>query len=76
MRGRDQWVLIQSVIDHLGRVVHASFPIAEHMMDLEWPKDARNCRECWSALLVSKLVDDRIVVDPGQGHFLLVGWLC
>jgi hypothetical protein len=38
MRGRDQWVLVQAVIDHLGKDVHASSPIAERMMDLEWPK--------------------------------------
>jgi hypothetical protein len=49
MRGRDQLVLIQAVIDHLGQDVHTSSPIAEHMMDLEWPQDARNCVECWSA---------------------------
>jgi hypothetical protein len=28
MRGRDQWVLIQAVIDHLGQDVHTSSPIA------------------------------------------------
>jgi hypothetical protein len=49
MRGRDQWVLVQVVIDHFGQDVHASSPIVEHMMDLEWPKDARNYWECWSA---------------------------
>jgi hypothetical protein len=37
MRGRDQWVLIQAVIDHLGQDVHASYPIAKCMMNLEWP---------------------------------------
>jgi hypothetical protein len=37
MRGRDQWVLIQEVIDHLGHDVHTSSPIIERMMDLEWP---------------------------------------
>jgi hypothetical protein len=37
MRGRDQWVLIQAVIDHHGQDVHADSPIIEHMMDLEWP---------------------------------------
>jgi hypothetical protein len=44
MSSRDQWVLIQAVIDHLGQDVHAGSPIVEHMMDLEWPEDARNCR--------------------------------
>jgi hypothetical protein len=34
MRGRDQWVLIQAIIDHIGQDVHAGSPIAEHMMDL------------------------------------------
>jgi hypothetical protein len=29
--------------------VHADSPITECMMDLEWPQDARNCGECWSA---------------------------
>jgi hypothetical protein len=48
MRGRDQWVLILAVMDHLGQGVHASFVIAERMMDLDWPQDARNCGECWS----------------------------
>jgi hypothetical protein len=43
MRGRDQWVHIQAVIDHLGQDVHASSLIAECMMDLEWPQVARNC---------------------------------
>jgi hypothetical protein len=46
MRCRDQWVLVQAVIDHLGQDVHASSRIAERMMDLEWPQDARNCGEC------------------------------
>jgi hypothetical protein len=45
MKGRDQWVLVQVVIDHLGQDVHTSSPIAEHMMDHEWPQDARNCGE-------------------------------
>jgi hypothetical protein len=49
MRGRDQWVLVQEIIDHLGQDVHASPPITERMMDLEWPQDARNHGECWSA---------------------------
>jgi hypothetical protein len=49
MRGRDQWVFIQAVIDHLGKDVHTSSPITECMMDLDWPQDARNCGECWSA---------------------------
>jgi hypothetical protein len=35
MRGRDQWVLVQAVIDHLGQDVHAGSPIAERMIDLE-----------------------------------------
>jgi hypothetical protein len=35
MRDRDQWVLIQAIIDHLGQDVHASSPIADRMMDLE-----------------------------------------
>jgi hypothetical protein len=35
MRGRNKWVLIQVVIDHLGQDVHTSSPIAERMMDLE-----------------------------------------
>jgi hypothetical protein len=38
MRDRDQWVLIQVVIGHLGQDVHAGSPIIERMMDLEWPK--------------------------------------
>jgi hypothetical protein len=42
MRGRDQWVLFQVVIDHRGQDVHAGSPIAERMMDLERPQDARN----------------------------------
>jgi hypothetical protein len=46
MRGRDEWVLIQVVIDHLGQDVHASSPIIECMMNLQWPQDARNCGEC------------------------------
>jgi hypothetical protein len=49
MKGRDPRVLIQAVIDHLGQDVHAGFPIVECMMDLEWPQDARNYGECWSA---------------------------
>jgi hypothetical protein len=35
MRDRDQWVLVQAVIDHLGQDAHTSSPITEHMMDLE-----------------------------------------
>jgi hypothetical protein len=46
MRGRDQWVLIQVVIDHLGQDVRASSLITQRMIDLEWPQDARNCGEC------------------------------
>jgi hypothetical protein len=46
MRGRDQWVLIQAVIDYLGKYVHVGSPIAERLMNLEWPHDARNCGEC------------------------------
>jgi hypothetical protein len=49
MRGRDQWILIQAVIDYLGQDVHTSSPITERMINLEWPQDARNCRECLSA---------------------------
>jgi hypothetical protein len=37
MRGRDQWVLIQVVIDHLGQDIHDGSPITKHMMDLEQP---------------------------------------
>jgi hypothetical protein len=48
MRGRDQWVLVQAVIDHLGHDVHAGSLITERMMDLEWPQDAMNCGECVS----------------------------
>jgi hypothetical protein len=48
MRDRDQWVLVQAVIDHLGQDVHAGCPIAGRM-NLEWPQDARNYGECWSA---------------------------
>jgi hypothetical protein len=44
--GRDQWVLIQAVIHHLGQDVPTSSPITGHMMDLEWPHDARNYGEC------------------------------
>jgi hypothetical protein len=75
MRGRDQWVLIQAVIDYLGKDVHTSSLIIERMMDLEWPQDARNCGECWSAQPILKLIEDSIVANPGYGHFLLVGWL-
>jgi hypothetical protein len=46
MRGRDQWVIVQSVIDHLGQDVHASSSIVECVMDLESPQEARNCEEC------------------------------
>jgi hypothetical protein len=46
MRGRDQWVLVEAVIDHLGQDVHGGSLIAERMMDLEWPQDARNYGEC------------------------------
>jgi hypothetical protein len=49
MRGKDQWVLVQAIIDYLGQDVHASSPIAERMMDVEWPQDARNYGEYWSA---------------------------
>jgi hypothetical protein len=49
MMGRDQWVLIQAVMDHLRQHFHGGSPIVEHMMDLQWPQDARNCEECWSA---------------------------
>jgi hypothetical protein len=49
MRGRDQWVLIQAVIAHLGEDVHTSSPITKLMMDHEWPQDARNYGECWSS---------------------------
>jgi hypothetical protein len=37
MTGRDKWVLIQAVIDHLGQDVHVGSSIIEHMMDLKWP---------------------------------------
>ena len=37
MRSRDQWVLVQAVIDHLGQDVHASYPIVERTIDLEVP---------------------------------------
>jgi hypothetical protein len=76
MMRRDQWVLIQAVLDHLGQDVHTSSPIAERMMDLEWPQDARNYGECWSAKPIPKLFDDIIAANPGHGHFLPVGWLC
>jgi hypothetical protein len=46
MRGRDQWVLVQAVIDHLRQDAHTSSLIVECMMDLEWPQDARNYGEC------------------------------
>jgi hypothetical protein len=49
MRGRDQWVLVHVVIDHLGQDVHASSPIIERMMNLERPQDASYCGVCWSA---------------------------
>jgi hypothetical protein len=49
MSSRDRSILVQAVIDHLGQDVHAGSLIAERMMDLEWPQDARNCEECWSA---------------------------
>jgi hypothetical protein len=42
MRGRDQWVLVQAVIDLLGQDDHVGSPIIERMMVLEWPQDARN----------------------------------
>jgi hypothetical protein len=45
----NQWVLFQAVIDHLGQGVHAGSLIVERMVDLEWPQDAWNCGECWSA---------------------------
>jgi hypothetical protein len=32
---RDQWVLVQVVIDHLGQDVHTSSPIIECIIDLE-----------------------------------------
>jgi hypothetical protein len=38
MRGRDQWLLIEAVIDHLGQDVHTTSAIAERMMVLEWPE--------------------------------------
>jgi hypothetical protein len=49
MRGRDQWVLVQAVVDLLGQDVYVGSPITERMMDLEGPQDARNCGEWWSA---------------------------
>jgi hypothetical protein len=66
MRGRDQWV-------RDGQDVHASSLIVECMMDLECPQDAWNHGESWSAYPVPKLIEDTIAVDPGHGHFLLVG---
>jgi hypothetical protein len=48
MSDRDQWVLVQAAIDHLGKDVHANSLITECMMDLEWPQDARNYGEYWS----------------------------
>jgi hypothetical protein len=42
-------------------------PIAEHMMDLEWPEDTWNCGECWSAYPVPKLVEDSITADLDMG---------
>jgi hypothetical protein len=76
MKGGDQWVLIQAIIDLLGQDVRASSPIVERMMDLEWPQDARNSGECWSASPIPKLVEDSIAADPRHGHFLPVRWLC
>jgi hypothetical protein len=76
MRGRDQWVLVQAVIDHLGHDDHASSLITERKIDLEWPQDARNYRKCWSAEPVPKLVEDSTATNPGHGHFLPVGWMC
>jgi hypothetical protein len=73
MRDRDQWVHIQAVIDHLGQ---EPYPIIESMMDLEWPQDAWNYGECWSAYPVLKLIEDSITADPGRGYFLPIGWLC
>jgi hypothetical protein len=48
MRGRDQWVLVQAIIDHLRQDVHAGSPVAEFMMDLEWPP---GCKELWRVLV-------------------------
>jgi hypothetical protein len=48
MRGRDQWVLIQAVIDHLAQDVHTSSPITERIMDLEW---LPRCKELWGVLV-------------------------
>jgi hypothetical protein len=45
MIGRDQWVLVQAVIDHLGQNVYAGSPIVERIMNLESPQDARNGRD-------------------------------
>jgi hypothetical protein len=75
MRGRDQWFLIQAVIDHLGQDVHTSSPITERMMDLEWHQVARNCGECWSAKPILKLVEDSIAANPIHQHSIPVGWL-
>jgi hypothetical protein len=49
MRGRNQCVFVQADIDHLGQDVYTSSPISERMINLEWPQNARNCGECWSA---------------------------
>jgi hypothetical protein len=46
------------------------------MMELEWPRDARNCLERWSAYPIPNLVKDSIAANPGHGHFIPVGWLC
>jgi hypothetical protein len=54
MRGRDQWVLFQVVIDHLVQDVHASSPIIECMMDLDWPQDARNCLNKYRSLPIDR----------------------
>jgi hypothetical protein len=75
LRGRDQWVFIQAVIDHLGQDVHTSPPIAECMMDFEGPQDARNHGDCWSDQSVSELVKDGIIADPGHVSFLPIRWL-
>jgi hypothetical protein len=54
MRGRDQWVLIEAVLDHLMQDVHGSSPIIECMMDLDWPQDTRNCLNKYRSLPIDR----------------------
>jgi hypothetical protein len=55
-QGRDQWVFIQAVIDHLGQAVHTGPSIAEYMLDLKGPQDARNHGEYRFAQPILELV--------------------